>query len=294
MLNRLLDSCRFPETGTEVVCAVSGGPDSMALMVLAVEAGLHVTAFHVDHGLRDGSHEESEVVRRAALRFGAKFESATVTVEPGPNLEARARTARYSVLPANSLTGHTADDQAETVLLNLMRGAGVDGLAGMQTKNRPLLGLRSAETRTLCQALGVSVVTDPSNQDPGIRRNRVRNELLPVLNDISGRDVVPVMVRQTLHMNELIEFLDAEVSKIDPTDAIQVAGATPVLARRALRTWLRRELDEELHPPDSAAVERVLAVARNEAKACDVGNGVRVVRSKQRLRIESGFVPPAI
>ena len=111
-------------------CAVSGGADSLALLVLAVEAGCVR-----DRGPRrprpaGGSAAEADVVRAAAAGLGAGFVSERVVVEPGPNLEARARAARYSVLPAGVLTGHTADDQAETVLLNLMWGAGLDGLAG--------------------------------------------------------------------------------------------------------------------------------------------------------------------
>src|SRR5205085_8899120 len=121
----LLGRCVFPGAGTVVTCAVSGGADSLALLVLAVGAGCEVTAVHVDHGLREGSAAEADLVRAAAARFGAGFVAERVMVAPGANLEARARAARYGVLPADVLTGHTADDQAETVLLNLLRGAGL-------------------------------------------------------------------------------------------------------------------------------------------------------------------------
>src|SRR5205085_1693216 len=114
----LLDRCWFPPAGSEVTCAVSGGPDSLALLVLAVHAGCSVTAVHVDHGLRAGSDAEADVVAAAAHRFGARFRAERVAVGAGPNLEARARAARYRMLPSDVLTGHTADDQAETVLLN--------------------------------------------------------------------------------------------------------------------------------------------------------------------------------
>ncbi|MCB1016512.1 MAG: 7-cyano-7-deazaguanine synthase, partial [Acidimicrobiales bacterium] len=95
-----------------MTCAVSGGPDSLALLALAVAAGLEVTAVHVDHGLRPGSGREAEVVEAAAERFGARFSARRVTVVEGPNLEARARAARYAALPPDACTGHTADDQA--------------------------------------------------------------------------------------------------------------------------------------------------------------------------------------
>ncbi|HEY5110018.1 MAG TPA: ATP-binding protein, partial [Acidimicrobiales bacterium] len=127
----LLARCTFPPPGDPLVCGVSGGPDSLALLVLATAAGCRVTAVHVDHGLRTGSADEAGVVAEVAARFGAGFRSERVVVADGPNLEARARAARHAVLPEGTLLGHTADDQAETMLLNLLRGAGLDGLAAM-------------------------------------------------------------------------------------------------------------------------------------------------------------------
>lgn len=268
-----------------MTCAVSGGPDSMALLALATEAGCDVTAAHVDHGLRDGSASEADVVATAADRFGARFESRRAFVTPGPDLEARARAARYAALPTDVLTGHTADDQAETVLLNLLRGAGLDGLQGMSPANRPLLSLRRAETRALCDGLGLTVVDDPSNRDPAFRRNRVRHELLPLLDAIAERDVVPVLARQAPLLADEAALLDELASLLDPTDARGLAVAPPALARRSVRAWLRGGTDAERHPPDAATVERVLAVARGDAKATDVGGGRRVTRARGRLTV---------
>ncbi|MDP9074401.1 MAG: tRNA lysidine(34) synthetase TilS, partial [Actinomycetota bacterium] len=106
----LLARCRFPPPGTAVCCAVSGGSDSLALLLLAASAGLRPTAVHVDHGLRSSSASEAKVVKEAAAQVGASFQCQRVVVEPGPNLEARARNARYAVLPFGVMTGHTADD----------------------------------------------------------------------------------------------------------------------------------------------------------------------------------------
>ena len=275
----LLPRCRFPAADTRVTCAVSGGSDSTALMALAIAAGCAVTAVHVDHGLRPGSAEEAEIVAQSARALGADFRSVAVHVGDGPNLEARARTARYAALPHDVLTGHTADDQAETVLLNLLRGAGLNGIAGMRADSRrPLLALRRSDTVALCDALGLQVVHDPSNLDPRHLRNRVRHEMLPLMADLSQRDPVPVLVRQATLARDDSDFLDAAAAALDPTDARALSAAPPALARRALRRWLTGD-----HLPDAATVERVLAVARGEALGTDIGAGRRVTRHAQRL-----------
>jgi tRNA(Ile)-lysidine synthase len=281
---QLLARCTFPPPGTEVACAVSGGADSLALLVLATAAGCRATAVHVDHCLRPGSGGEADVVRAAAERFGAAFTAVTAAVEPGPNVEARARAARMAALPAGALTGHTADDQAETVLLNLLRGAGLQGLAGMGPDRHPILGLRRSETAALCASLGLRPVVDPSNADPGLRRNRVRAEVIPLLADVAGRDVVPVLARTARLLRDDGAWLAAQAAVVDPTDARSLAAAPLPLARAAVRQWLRQDGGER-HPPDAAAVDRVLAVARGDARAADVGGGRRVARSGGRLAV---------
>lgn len=282
-LGDLLARCTFPPQGTAVTCAVSGGADSLALLVLSVAAGLHVTAVHVDHGLREGSAGEAAIVAAAAQRFGAAFRAVRVEVGVGPNLEARARAARYAALPADVLTGHTADDQAETVLLNLLRGASLDGLSGFRPARRPLRALRRHETVALCAHLDLEPVADPSNLDPRHRRNRVRHELLPLLDDIAGRDVAMVLARQAELLRADAQLLEELAGALDPTDATALAAAPPALAARAVRRWLRR--GDEAHPPDAATVARVLAVARGDAVACDVGAGREVRRSRGRLTL---------
>lgn len=284
----LLVRCTFPPAGTAVTCAVSGGADSLALLALAVRAGCAVTAVHVDHGLRPGSASEADVVAAAAAALGAGFRAVRVTVAPGPNLEARARAARYAVLPDDVLTGHTADDQAETVLLNLLRGAALDGLAAMRPARHPLLGLRRAETVALCGALGFEPVADPSNDDPVHRRNRVRHELLPLLDALAGRDVAAVLARQAAVLRDDADLLDALAAALDPTDAPALAAAPVALARRSVRRWLAPHLGG--YPPDGDAVARVLAVARGDALACELAGGVRVERHQQRLTVRSPSV----
>jgi len=284
----LLGACTFPARGTRLTCAVSGGPDSLALMALAIAAGCEVTAVHVDHGLRPGSAAEADVVAGAAARLGARFEAVRVEVGAGPNLEARASAARRGALAPGSATGHTMDDQAETVFVNLLRGAGLDGLAGMRPGPvHPLLGIRRWQTHALCDALGLVPVRDPSNDDRRFVRNRVRHELLPLACAIAKRDLVPVLARQAAVLADEAGLLEELAAGIDPGDARALGGAPDALARRATRRWLR---GPRPHPPDLAAVERVLAVARGQMGATDVAPGVRVRRSRGSL--SSGPIPP--
>lgn len=294
-LDGLVARCTFPAPGTHVDCAVSGGTDSLALMALARHARCTVRAIHVDHGLRPGSADEATLVAQAATRLGASFESRTVQVAPGPNVEARARTARYAALPPGALTGHTADDQAETILLHLLRGS-VVGLAGMRPDDdqrgddrfavrRPLLALRRADTAWVCATLDLQPLHDPTNDDVSLRRNAVRHRLLPLAAQIAQRDLVPVLTRQADLLRDEFDLLDDLAAAIDATDARALAAAPVALARRAIRRWLGGE-----HPPDAATVARVLAVARGEARACETVDGRRVTRHRQKLSVSPG--PP--
>ncbi len=262
------------------------------MLVLAVASGCRATAYHVDHGLRAGSSGEAAVVAEAAERLRAGFVSLRVEVAPGPNLEARAREARFAVLPSGAATGHTADDQAETVLVNLLRGAGPSGLAGMRPGARhPILGLRRSETRALVVSLGLSVVEDPTNSDPRHQRNRIRHELLPLAGEVARRDLVPVLARQAALIADDADLLEQLARSVDPGDARALVTAPAPLARRAVRRWVR-ELSGTGYPPDAAAVDRVLAVARGEVLACELPGGLRIRRSKGRL-LASAPDPPS-
>lgn len=281
----LLARCTFSPAGTAVTAAVSGGPDSLALLVLAVAAGCAVTAVHVDHGLRPGSAHEADVVAGAASALGAGFRAESVVVASGPNLEARARAARWAVLPDDTCTGHTLDDRAETVLVNLLRGAGTAGLGALRPGPRhPILALRRSETAALCAAQGMSPVEDPSNADPRFVRNRVRHEVLPLLAEVAGRDLVPVLARQAGLLADDADLVAGLAAAVDPTDAAALAAAPAPLARAAVRAWLRPTADGQ--PPSAAAVERVRAVAAGDAVATEVAGGWRVRRSRGRLHLD--------
>ena len=285
LLDSLLERCTFPDPGAAVTCAVSGGPDSTALLALAVRAGCRATAVHVDHGLRAGTKHEADVVAGTAATLGATFRSEKVEIEPGPNLEARARAARFGVLPADVMTGHTADDQAETVLLNLLRGTGPEGLGGMRPGRRhPILALRRAETVAVCRELGLTTIDDPTNAELGFRRNRIRHEVLPLLADVADRDVVPLLERTADVTREAVDHLMSVAEGLDPTDVAVLRAAPVPLARLAIRNWLR-SCSPDAYAPDATSVDRVLTVVRGEAVATQIAGGWRVERSSGRLRV---------
>jgi len=282
LLDRLLERCSFPARGSAVTCAFSGGADSTALVALAVHAGLDVVAHHVDHGLRAESASEAEQAAELAAELHVPFVLHTLDVGPGPNVEARARHARRRVLPSGAMTGHTTDDQAETVLIRLLRGSGGDGLASMSPgPTHPILRVRRHETIEVCRQLQLKYVDDRSNRSPAMWRNRIRHELLPLAAEIAERDVTLNIARTADLLRDDQHLLEQLAAEIDPTDAKALRAAHPSLARRALREWLT----VDGYPPDAAAVERVMALARGEAKACELPGGRRVERSGQRFTI---------
>lgn len=276
----LLPRCTFPDPGTAVVCGLSGGADSTALVALAAHAGCDVMAIHVHHGLRPSADADAVAAVRIAETLGVGFRLERIDLDDGPNLEARARDARRAVLGADAMTGHTADDQAETVLLALLRGAGGAGLAAIEPGHRhPILALRTIETQALCDHLGIEVARDPTNNDPRFRRNRIRHELLPLLDDIAQRDVTVLLNRTAAILRSDDRYLEQLSDMIDPTNAEALCAAPPALAARAIRRWL--ELDG--YPPDAGTVARVMAVASGDAGACELAGGRRVERRRGQL-----------
>jgi tRNA(Ile)-lysidine synthase len=279
-----------------VVVGCSGGADSLALVALAVDAGLAPVAVHVDHGLRPGSDDEPARVSAVVGALGAGFDARRVCVEPGANLEARARAARYAALEgaraehgaSTVLVAHTADDQAETVLLNVLRGSARSGLAGMPVRRdrvaRPLLTFRRAETAAICNVLDLEPFHDPMNEDDAFQRVAVRRRVLPMLEDVAGRDLVPVLARQAELLRDESDFLDELAQGAWPgtgeRSARALAALPAVLARRAVRQWLGPP------PPSSAEVDRVLRVAAGEHRATELAGGRMVRRSRGRLQLE--------
>ena len=280
-----------------VVVACSGGPDSLALLALAAEAGVDPVAVHVDHGARPGSAAEAEVVAGFAEKLGTGFAAEAVAVPPGPNFEARAREARYEALEQARarlgatavLVGHSRDDQAETVLLNVLRGAGVSGLAGMAARRgtvvRPLLEVPRAELAAVCARLGLSPLDDPMNSDPAHRRVWLRREVIPALEAGAARDLRAVLARQAMVSRADADLLDELAGELltraaaagGGLEAAVLAAAPEALSRRAIRLWLGAP------PPSAIHVEAVLAVVRGENTAAELPGGLEVRRAGSRL-----------
>jgi tRNA(Ile)-lysidine synthase len=186
--------------GETVVVACSGGPDSTALVDamarLAPPRGWRLHVVHIDHGLRPGSAAEAVPVADMARRLGLGFEAVRVEVAAGPSLQDQARRARHAGLAAVAdrlgasaiALGHTADDQAETVLMRLLTSATPWSLRAMAEREgrlaRPLLRVWRQATVDYCAALALEPVDDPSNRDPRFLRSRVRHELLPALEEV--------------------------------------------------------------------------------------------------------------
>ena len=236
------------EPGSRVDVALSGGADSLALAAclsfVAPQAGWMAGAVVVDHGLQPGSADVAARAAEQATALGLDAEVVAVEVGNDGGPEAAARDARYAVLRARPvdavLLGHTLDDQAETVLLGLGRGSGPRSLAGMVAVDgvvrRPFLGLRRADTERICTASGLPWWTDPHNADRGFRRNRLRHEVLPLLEDVLDGGVAEALARTADQLRADSVLLDALAAEVaDPCDVPTLAALAPALRSRVLR-----------------------------------------------------------
>lgn len=298
------------EPGAIVAC--SGGADSLALLALAQAAGIEPVPVHVDHQLRASSALDAVVVRDAAARLGVKaavdvraVDVRAVSGRAGVNLEAAARSARYRALDdarrahgaASVLVGHTADDQAETILLALLRGSAATGLGAMAAQRdaivRPLLGLRRADTVEICARLGLEPVDDPMNHDRAFRRVWLRREVIPHLARTADRDIVGVLAGQAEILRSESTLLDSIAAAAWPLDdPMQPAVAPlrtmdPVLARRALRLWLGPPA------PSRAATDALLDVALGVRRSLELADRRTVSRSGGRLMVVRGALDDA-
>jgi tRNA(Ile)-lysidine synthase len=262
-------------------------------LLLALDADLDVAVHHVNHHTRPSSDTDALHVAAVCQELGVAFTCHDVVVAPGGNFEARARAARRAALPPGVMTGHTMDDLAETVLLNILRGAGVDGLSPMvDDPTKPMRDVRRVALHDYVNASRFVALHDETNDSPDYRRNRVRHELIAVMNDVAERDVVPVLARQAKLMYDERVWLDLLASgdgalTLDEADC-RIVRTWP-LARQ--RRWIREQLrsvdqGDGTHPPSADEVERALAVIAGTVVATEVSRGRRLSRRDQHLTLE--------
>ncbi len=283
-----------------IVVGVSGGPDSTALLRALAAAGADVHAAHLHHGLRDAAAGDAEFVAGLAAELGLPVDIGQVDTRAehaarrGGSLENTARILRRRFLERVAdeagarwiALAHTADDQAETVLMHLLRGAGPAGLAGMRPVDgryvRPLLEARRAEGLAYLADHGWPYRIDETNEDLSLRRNRVRHELLPALAAYNPR-IVDALGR-TAHLMRLVdEWAGAEVDARTPAgatiDAERLAGAPRYLALALARRVAGLELSLE-----HAAAVADLATAP-DGSAVDLPGGLVARRVGSEVRI---------
>lgn len=275
----------------ECVVGCSGGPDSLALALGAQwagrRAGVAVRVLIIDHQLQPGSAQQARQVQRQLRERQLAAEVVPVQVIPdGEGLEAAARHARYAALSSPGLPvllGHTLDDQAETVLLGLLRGSGARSLAGMAPVRgqfiRPLLGVRRAETAAACQDWGITPWHDPMNTDVAFARVRARR-LLGLVAEELGRDVAPSLARTAELLRADADALDALVPQQLPyLVAAELAGWPDALRRRAVHRFLTQHgvLPTQ---PQVAAVDALLVSWRGQGPVAVTGGWVRRVAGR--------------
>ncbi len=291
-----------------IVLAVSGGPDSTALLhgsaALAAGRGWRLTVAHLDHGLRETSAAEAASVASIAAALGLpaevrRVDVATLAASEHRSMEDAGRQARYRFLegvaaPLDALvaTAHTADDAAETVLLRLARGSGLRGLRGIPVRRgrivRPLLHARRAPLRAALDAAGIAYLTDPSNQDLAHARNRVRGELLPAIERLNPAAIEALtrFGRLAADDDELLDALAAAelARRREPADASIDWHKPP--ARALGRRILRMAIGEPA--PSAERVEALLDAAEGPrgGLTIELGAGRRASVRQRSIRVE--------
>jgi tRNA(Ile)-lysidine synthase len=308
------DGLRIPD-GVPIVLAVSGGPDSTALMHgaarLAPGRGWQLTVAHLDHALRAESDEEAAAVGEAATTLRLAFESlrtdvAALAKSEHRSLEDAGRQARYRFLDELAdergpdtliATAHTADDAAETILLRLVRGTGLRGLRGIPPRRgrivRPLLGERRATLRQALDAAGIGYHLDPSNETTVHARNRVRSELLPTMEQLNPQAVLALVRFGRLAADDdaLLDALAAAelTRRRDPTDATDTATSLD-WSRPPHRAIGRRILRLAVGDPAPAAerIEALLDAAEGPrgGLTIELGAGRQASVTQRHIRLE--------
>jgi len=275
-----------------IVVALGGGADS-AVAAWAVAQHAETRGVFVRHGLI-GSAQLEKSALDLGNSIGINVTIVDAPVDEGSSLEDRARRARWLAIESEAedaetiVTGHTQDDQAETVLMNLLRGSGSAGIAGMLRSRpgvaRPLMGISRADLREAAERLALPFVDDPANTDSSHLRNRIRLSLLPHLESDYRPGIRTVLARAgslAAADDHMIEDLAADIPLVDDDGAVLVPSAVlatvdPAVASRAIRMALRRLLAP--YAGSAADVMSVLGVADGKTDTATLTNGVVAIR----------------
>ena len=299
MLNKMLAAIRRYEMvspGDTVICAVSGGADSMALLwgmfLLKEKLGIQLEAAHFNHKLRGAeSDSDAEFVRKFCDFHDIPLHLGAGNVVPGPKgLEAAARDTRYAFLRSLSgtiATAHTADDNAETVLMHLIRGSGLRGLGGVTPKGerliRPMLDVTREQVEDFLNENYIRHVEDSSNHGDAFLRNRLRHHVMPLLRT-ENPSIAPGLSAAAQRIREDAELLDELADQLDAGDVEALRRAPGPLRRRALEGLLRRGGFAEPSAEHIRQAEAVVFSDKPSARVCF--GGVTLRRSYDALVLE--------
>ena len=299
MLNKMLAALRRYEMvrpGDRVICAVSGGADSMALLwgmwLLKEKLGITVEAAHYNHNLRgEESARDAEFVQKFCDFHDIRLHSGSGAVVSGEKgLEAAARDARYAFLkklPGIIATAHTADDNAETVLMHLLRGTGLRGLGGITPKAdrliRPMLDVTRDQVEAFLTENYIRHIEDSSNGGDAFLRNRLRHHVMPLLR-AENPSVATGLSAAAQRIRQDAALLDGLASGLDPTDVKALRDAPGPLRRRAIEGLLRENGFPE---PGACHLEQAegLVFSANPSARAAFG-GVTLRRNYGRLCVE--------
>ena len=296
MLNKMLAALRryeMVQPGDRVICAVSGGADSMALLwgmfLLKEKLGITLEAAHFDHNLRgEESKQDAEFVRSFCEFHDIPLHFGEGNVIPGKKgLEAAARDARYAFLRSLNgtiATAHTADDNAETVLMHLVRGSGLRGLGGVTPKSdgliRPMLDVTRAQVEQFLEENYIRHITDSSNDTDLFLRNRLRHHVLPLLKR-ENPSIAVGLSAAAQRIREDAALLDSLAAQLDPTDIAALREAPAPLRRRAIEGFLRRNGFSE---PSAEHIRQAEAVVFSDNPSARVTfGGLTLRRSYEKL-----------
>ena len=298
MLNKLEDFLRryrMVIRGDHIICAVSGGADSMALLwsmyLLKEKLGIELSAAHFNHHLRgDESDRDEAFVKNFCDGFGIPLYIGSGEIVPGKKgLEAAARDARYAflrTLPGKVATAHTADDNAETVLMHLVRGTGLKGLGAISPINgsviRPMLGITRSEVEAFLEEYHVEYITDSSNDTDDFLRNRLRHHVMPLLHAENPR-LAENLSAMALRLRQDEEAL----SRLAATQSVSVAALRqelPAVRARVLERFLKESGVKE---PEAQHIELAdaLVFSDNPSARGDFPGGVVISRNYDTLEV---------